>query len=155
MPVTKAARAGNSGTVLGRKSSIHWENEMFAKGEKPDALIDYPVHAFVFETVDLFNWQDQAKDMVSQMELTRSVSAQSETIERYIQEGKIVPDMEVPISERRSFKYFNRERPAQIAKEFGWKLINDVNRKDLFMKMAQDMTMSYSYKPVFILAFLD
>jgi len=143
------------GTVLGPKGSIHWENEMFAKGEKPDALIDYPVHALDFETVDLFNWQDQAKDMVSQMELTRSVSAQSETIERYIREGKIVPDMEVPISEHRSFKYFNRERPAQIAKEFGWKLISDVNRKDLFMKMAQDMTMSYSYKPVFILAFLD
>jgi len=143
------------GTVLGPKGRIHWENEMFAKGEKPDALVDYPVHALDFETVDLFNWQDQAKDMVSQMELTRLVSAQSETIERYIKEGKIVPDMEVPISEHRSFKYFNRERPAQIAKEFGWKLINDANRKDLFMKMAQDMTMSYSYKPVFILAFLD
>ena len=143
------------GMVLGRKGGIHWDNEMFAQGEKPDALIDYPVHALDFEIIDLFNWQDQAKDMVSQMELIRSVSAQSETIERYIKEGKIVPDLEVPVSEHRSFKYFNRERPAEYAKQFGWKLITDSNRKDMFLQMAREMTMSYSYKPVFVLALLD
>ena len=143
------------GMVLGPKGSIRWDDEMFRKGEKPGALIDYPVHATDFEAVDLFNWQDQAKNMVSQLELTRSVSAQSETIERYIKEGKIVPDMEVPVSEHRSFKYFNRERPKEYAKAFGWQLITDANRKDLFLKMADDMNMSYSYKPVFLLAFLD
>jgi len=143
------------GMVLGKKGGIHWDNEMFARGEKPDALIDYPVHALDFEVVDLFNWQEQAKDMVSQMELIRSVSAQSETIEKYIKEGKIVPDLEVPISEHRSFKYFNRERPAEYAKQFGWKLITDTNRKDMFLQMAREMTMSYSYKPVFVLALLD
>ena len=143
------------GMVLGPKGSIRWDDEMFRKGEKPDALIDYPVHATDFEAVDLFNWQDQAKNMVSQLELTRSVSAQSETIERYIKEGKIVPDMEVPVSEHRSFKYFNRERPKEYAKAFGWQLITDANRRDLFLKMADDMNMSYSYKPVFLLAFLD
>ena len=143
------------GTVLGKKGGIAWENEMFAKGEKPDALIDYPVHALDYEVIDLFNWQEQAKDMISQMELTRSVSAQSETIERYLKEGKIVPDMEVPMGEHRSFKYFKRERPAEYAEQFGWKLITDKNRKDLFLQMAQDMTMSYSYKPVFLLALFD
>ncbi len=143
------------GTVLGKKGSIHWDEEMFAKGEKPDALVDYPVHALDYEVVDLFNWQEQAKNMVSQMELTRSVSAQSETIDKYIKEGKITPDLEVPISEHRSFRYFNPERPAEYAKAFGWKLITDTNRKEMFMQMAKEMTMSYSYKPVFILALLD
>ena len=143
------------GMVLGRKGGVHWDQEMFEKGEKPDALVDYPIHALDFETVDLFNWQDKAKNMISQMELIRSVNVQSETIERYIKEGKIVPDMEVPISEHRSFKYFNRERPLEYAKEFGWKLITDKNRKEMFLQMAREMTMSYSYKPVFILALLD
>ena len=143
------------GMVLGKKDSIRWDQEMFQKGEKPDALIDYPVHVLDYEAVDLFNWQDQAKNMISQAELTRTVSAQSETIERYIKDGKIVPDMEVPVSEHRSFRYFNRQRPAEYAREFGWKLITDQNRKDLFLQMAREMTMSYSYKPVFILALLD
>lgn len=68
------------GLVLVTKHGFAWDKEMFAKGEKPEALIDYPVHAIDYETIDLFNWQDQAKNMISQLELTRRVSAQSETI---------------------------------------------------------------------------
>ena len=143
------------GLILGKYADIKWDNDMFSKGEKPDVLIDYPVHALDYELIDLFNWQEQAKDMLSQMELTRRVSVQSETIDRYIREGKITPDLIVPFSEHRKFYYFNRERPAEFAKEFGWKLITPATMKDMFMDMAQTMTMSYSYKPVFIRAFLE
>ncbi|MFI3326714.1 MAG: ATP-dependent helicase, partial [Clostridia bacterium] len=37
---------------------------------------------------------------------------------------------------------------------FGWSLINDDNRKDLFMDMVIKMDMSYSYKPVLLKAIL-
>lgn len=143
------------GLVLGKKESIRWDHEMFAKGEKPEVLIDYPVHVTDMEHVDLFNWQEQAKNMVSQIEFTRRVSVQSETVERYIREGKLVPDLEVPIGERRSFKYFYPETVARYAREYNWKLITPANMKEMFMDMVTAMTMSYSYKPVFILAFLD
>ena len=63
--------------------------------------------------------------------------------------------MEVPIGEHRSFKYFDPKRPAEYAKAFGWKLITSANMKDMFFDMVKTMTMSYSYKPVFINAFLD
>ena len=143
------------GLVLGKKQGIQWDNTMFAKGEKPEVLIDYPVHASDYEIIDLFNWQEQAKDMISQYELTRRVSAQAETIERYIRDGLIKPDLEVPISEHRSFKYFYPERAKEYAKQFGWKLITAANMKEMFFEMVTTMTMSYSYKPVFILSFLD
>ena len=143
------------GLVLGKKESIRWDHEIFAKGEKPEVLIDYPVHVTDMEHVDLFNWQEQAKDMVSQIEFTRRVSVQSETVERYIREGKLIPDLEVPVGERRSFKYFYPETIARYAREYNWKLITSANMKEMFMDMVTAMTMSYSYKPVFILAFLD
>lgn len=98
------------GLVLGKKHGVQWNNDMFAKGEKPEMLLDYPVHAQDYEIIELFNWQDRAKDMISQYELTRRVSAQSETIERYIRDGLIKPDLEVPIGDHRSFKYFLPER---------------------------------------------
>lgn len=128
---------------------------MFAKGEKPDVLIDYPLHITDMEPIDLFNWQVQAKDMISQIEFTRRVSVQSETVERYIRDGKLVPDMEVPIGEHRSFRYFYPETVARYAREHNWKLITPGNMKEMFMDMVTTMTMSYSYKPVFMLAFLD
>jgi len=143
------------GMVVGKKSDIQWDREMFTKGEKPDALIDYPIHAVDYETIDLFNWQDEAKKMISQLELVRRVSAQSETIEKYIRDGMITPDLKVPIGEKRFFNYFKPERVTEYCKKFGWEPITAANKKAKFMEMAEKMQMSYSYKPVFIKALLD
>ena len=118
-------RAG--GLVLGNKAAIKWDQNMFAQGEKPEVLIDYPIHITDMEHIDLFNWQEQAKNMVSQIEFTRRVSVQNETIERYTRDGKLVPDLEVPISEHRSFKYFYPETIERYAKEYKWKLITPAN----------------------------
>lgn len=49
------------GLILGKKHQIKWDNDMFAKGEKPEVLLDYPVHATDYEPIDLFNWQEKPK----------------------------------------------------------------------------------------------
>ena len=92
--------------------------------------------------------------MISQMEFVRRVDVQSETIERYVREGKLIPDLVVPMSEHRTFKYFKEETLQKYAEEYGWTLIDDNNRKDMFMEMVRQMDMSYSYKPVLIKAIL-
>ena len=88
------------------------------------------------------------------MEFIRRVDAASETVERYIREGEIIPDLIVPMSEHRTFKYSTEETLEKTAEKFGWRLINDENRKELFMEMVCQMDMSYSYKPVLIKAVL-
>lgn len=60
--------------VLGTKRGMKWDQEMFKKGEKPDVLVDFPVNATDYEVVDLFNWQDEAAKMISQMEFVRRVN---------------------------------------------------------------------------------
>ena len=130
------------------------EAALYAKGEKPEALIDWPVDATDYELVDIFNWQDEAAGMISQMEFVRRVDVQTETIERYVREGKLVPDLVVPMSEHRTFKYFKEETLERYARQYGWTLIDDSNRKELFLEMVRQMDMSYSYKPVLIKAIL-
>ena len=142
------------GTVLGRKGDREAEVDLYAKGERPEAVIDYPVDATDYEIVDIFNWQEEAAGMISQMEFIRRVDIQSETIERYVRDGMIVPDLVIPMSEHRSFKYFKEETLTAYAEKYGWKIIDDSNRKDLFMEMVEQMDMSYSYKPVLIKAIL-
>jgi len=131
------------------------EADLYAKGEKPEALIDWPVDATDYELVNIFNWQEEAEGMISQMEFVRRVDVQTETIERYVREGKLLPDLVVPMSEHRTFKYFKEETLQKYAEQYGWKLIDDSNRKDLFMDMIRQMDMSYSYKPVLIKAILQ
>ena len=130
------------------------EATLYSKGEKPEALIDWPVDATDYELVDLFNWQDEAAGMISQMEFVRRVDVQTETIERYVREGKLVPDLVVPMSEHRTFKYFKEETLKRYAKQYGWTLIDDSNRKELFLDMVRQMDMSYSYKPILLKAIL-
>ena len=143
------------GLVLGSREKMQFDLSLFRKGDKPEALVDYPVHILDMEPVDLFSWQEKAKDMISQTGFTRMVSVQGETIEKYIRDGRIVPDLEVPVSEHRSFRFFERKTVLHYAKEFGWTVITRENRKQLFLEMVDTMSMSYSYKPVFLLAFLD
>ncbi len=50
------------------------------------------------------------------------VDVQSETIERYIREGKIITDLEIPMGETRTFKYFKEETIDRYVKEFNWDL---------------------------------
>ena len=140
-------------TVIGRQGEREAEEDLYRKGDKPEAVIDYPVNALDYETVDIFNWQEEAAGMISQMAFVRRVDVQSETIERYIREGKLIPDLVVPMSDSRKFYYFKEETLTAAAEKFGWQLIDDSNRKDQFMQMVREMTMSYSYKPVLLKAF--
>ena len=82
--------------------------------------------------------------MISQLEFVRMVDVQSETINRYLREGKIVPDMEVPLGNDKSFKYFHEETIKKYSKEYGWDLITAANMKEKFMDMIKTMDMSYS-----------
>ena len=142
-------------TVLGTLKGMQADEELYRRGEKPEALIDYPINALDFEIVDIFNWQQLAEGMISQMEFVRRVDVQSETIERYLREGKIKADLEIPTSSSRVFRYFKEESVENYAREFGWQLIDDNVKKDLFIKMIRDMDMSYSYKPVLIKAIFE
>ena len=148
----KEYRAGQLAVAPGGQKAA--EAELYAKGEKPDALIDWPVDATDYELVDIFNWQEEAEGMISQMEFVRRVDVQTETIERYVREGKLVPDLVVPMSEHRTFKYFKEESLQKYAEQYGWTLIDDSNRKDMFMDMIRQMDMSYSYKPVLMKAIM-
>ncbi|MBQ4511759.1 MAG: DEAD/DEAH box helicase, partial [Anaerolineaceae bacterium] len=141
-------------TVIGRAGQREADEELYRRGDKPEAVIDYPVDALDYESVNIFNWQEEAAGMISQMEFVRRVDVQSETIEKYIREGKLIPDLIVPMSDSRKFCYFKEETLITAAEENGWQLIDDSNRRDQFMQMVQDMNMSASYKPVLLKAFL-
>lgn len=141
--------------VVAPKSLRKNNSDLFLKGEKPIAYLDLPINIHDFEVIDLFNWQSEIKDMISQIEFIRMVDVQSETIERYIREEKIVADMTIPISESRNFHYFNKETVEIYAKEYNWELITTANIKDKFLKFINTMDMSYSYKPVLLKAIFE
>ena len=139
------------GTVLGKKGQRESELALYAKGERPDAIIDYPVHATDYELVDIFNWQEEASNMYSQMELIRHLSVNtSKAIDNKIKKGDILPDLVVQMSENRTLHYYKKERVKEFSERFGWTIIEDENKANLFMNMIKEMRMDHSYKPVLL-----
>lgn len=91
--------------ALAPQKQMELDRNLLAKGEKPEVYLDFPINVADYELIDLFNWQDEVKGMISLLEFVRMVDVQTETIERYIREGNIKPDLEVPIGDKRSCKY--------------------------------------------------
>ena len=131
------------------------DQDMLFQGEKPEAWLDVPIDVSDYEIIDLFNWQNSVKDMISQIEFVRMVDVQSETVERYIKDGKVKPDLSTPFGDKRMFHYFREESIRNIAKQYGWDLITPQNMADKFMKFIETMDMSYSYKPVLLKAIYE
>lgn len=109
----------------------------------------------LLEAMDIADSVDSTDGMISVAELIRMVDVQAETIESYIREGKLNPDLVVPTSEHRSIKCFRAESVPSIAEQFGWTIITNDNRKDVFMSMVSRMDMSYSYKPILLKAIFE
>jgi len=141
--------------VVASQKQFQLDWDLIARGEKPSVFLDFPVDVADYELIDLFNWQDEVKDMISQLEFVRMVDVQTETIERYLREGKITADLEVPFGDKRSFKYFKEATIEKYAKQYGWDIITPANMKDKFMDMVKTMDMSFSYKPVLLKAMLE
>lgn len=143
------------GLVLAKDKDKIIDENLYLKGEKPEALIDFPIYSMDYEIVDIFNWQTEAEGMISEMQFVRMVDVQSETIDRYIREGKVVPDLEVKTGTSRVFRYFKEDTIKNYANEFGWQLITNDKKKEMFMSMVEKMDMSYSYKPVLLKAIFN
>ena len=141
--------------VLAPENKRKLDQDMLFQGEKPEAWLDVPIDVSDYEIIDLFNWQNSVKDMISKIEFVRMVDVQSETVERYIKDGKVKPDLSIPFGDKRMFHYFREESIRNIAKQYGWDLITPQNMADKFMKFIETMDMSYSYKPVLLKAIYE
>lgn len=140
--------------VLAPKAKKKFELDLWRKGEKPDIFLDIPIYETDYEEINIFNWRDEVKSMISQNEFVRMVSVQSETVSKYINEGKIIPDrvIETGIS---SFNFFREDSIKKYAEQFKWDLITPANMMNKFVEMVEKMDMSYSYKPVLLYAMFE
>lgn len=140
--------------VLAPKAKKKFELDLWRKGERPDLFLDIPVYESDYEEINIFNWRDEIKNMISQNEFVRMVSVQSETISKYISEGKIIPDRVVETGYR-NFNFFYEDTVKRYAEKYNWDIITPANMMDKFMEMVEKMDMSYSYKPVLLYAMLE
>ena len=106
------------------------------------------------EEVDIFNWQTLRAEMISAAQLGVEFGLAHDTVARWIEAGKLVPDHTFEIGER-AYHYFEKERVEAIRAEMGLKKRTAQTRRSDFLEFVEEMDMTSSYKPVFLLALLD
>ncbi|NLW91346.1 MAG: DEAD/DEAH box helicase family protein [Syntrophomonadaceae bacterium] len=135
--------------VLAPRETLEEEQHRLQAGEKPDTILPHNIFVRDYEIVDLFDWQEEIKDMMSLHELAMELYVDDATARRWVEEGRITPgpDLELPMG-RVLHRYFQRERLDDIRRQLNIPARDPDQIKEDFVAYVKSRAMAASYKPV-------
>ncbi|MBX7220012.1 MAG: DEAD/DEAH box helicase family protein [Blastocatellia bacterium] len=142
------------GLVAAPPQMITDERQNLGLGKKP--LAELALHVWVekYEPVDIFRWQEEVRDMFQTSQLEAELGVGENTVRRWIETGKIIPDHSIELGTR-PYHYFHKNRVDEIRKEFGLPRLTGETVKARFFEFVRAMDMRTSYKPVLLLGLLN
>jgi len=138
--------------VLAPEKMIDAENSMIDNGVKPTNTLNISLWAKDFTEIDIFNWQELRKDMISVPHLEVELNTSEGLIRRSVERQIVTPDHQFDIGSR-TYYYFKRESIPAICQLLNINPVVASNIKEKFISYIEEMHMSASYKPVFVLSF--
>ncbi len=146
-------RYRKGGLVLGTPDALSEEEQSLAHATAPQTL---PVSLWAtdFREIDVFDWQDAVKGLVSAVALEDELGATEGRIRDAARNGIVVADHVLSLGER-TYYYFRPERAEEIRAQLNLPRIDDETIRDLFLTFVNKMDMSASYKPVMLRVLLD
>jgi hypothetical protein len=142
------------GLVLGTADAMTAELAALERGELPSQTLPVSLWATDYREIDVFNWQESIKGMISSSDLEIQLCAAEGRIREAARRGAVKADHELPLGERTYF-YFRRERIEEIRAQLGIPRVDDQSVRGLFLEFVERMDMAASYKPVMMLAMID
>ncbi|MBA4192129.1 MAG: DNA helicase [Planctomycetaceae bacterium] len=141
------------GLMLGNSDALKTDVQALASNATPPTL---PVSLWAKEycEIDVFNWQDAVKGLVSASALEDELGATEGRIRDAARRGDLVADHVLPLGER-TYYYFRPERAEQIRTQLNLPRLDDETVRELFLAFVNKMDMSASYKPVMLRALLE
>ena len=141
--------------LLAPPDELQEEAGRYGRGEKPKVILDLALDALAFEEIDLFNWQEVVRDMLTASDVDRELAITEGTVRRALERGQIgAADHTLELGDRTYF-YFAKPRIPEIRQALGVSEVTSDTIKRLFFDFVDEMDMAASYKPVLMLAFLD
>ncbi len=142
------------GLVLGDAQAMQAEQEALDRGELPTQTLPVSLWATDFREIDVFNWQESVKGMISSSDLEMELATTEGKIRDAAKRGEVTADHELALGERTYF-YFRRERVEEIRIQLALPRVDDESIRSLFLDFVERMDMVASYKPVMVQAIID
>lgn len=142
------------GLVLGNAGAMQAEQEALERGELPTQTLPVSLWATDFREIDVFDWQESVKGMISSSELEIQLAATEGKIREAAIRGTLSADHVLALGER-TYYYFHQDRSEEIRLKLALPRVDDESIRDLFLAFVDRMDMAASYKPVMLRAILD
>ncbi len=143
----KSYRRG--GMVLGTPEAMAAEQQALARGERPTQTLPVSLWATDYREIDVFDWQECVKGMISSSDLEIELGTTEGKIRDAVNRDLLAPDHELALGERTYF-YFHRDRAEDIRVQLNIPKVDDESIRGLFLDFVQKMDMAASYKPVML-----
>ncbi|MEA3642661.1 MAG: DEAD/DEAH box helicase family protein [Lamprobacter sp.] len=149
--LTRTRTYGPGRFVLAPKDRIADEN---ANGPGDPLVLNLGLWSERMEEIDIFDWQNVVKDMLTVAELELALAASENYLRGKVLAGELTADHDLSIGSRRYF-YFGKDRKQEIAERFGLQPVTAANIRERFVGFCEEMDMAASYKPVLLLSLLE
>lgn len=142
------------GLVLGTAEALRAEEEALARGERPPQTLPVSLWATDYREIDVFDWQEAVKGMISAADLEVELAAAEGRVREAARRGLIAPDHALTLGER-TYYYFRRDRAEEVRLRLGLPRVDDATVRERFLDFVGRMDMSASYKPVMLRVLVD
>ncbi len=147
-------RYRSGGLLLGDAATMRAEQEALDRGEMPTQTLPVSIWATDFREIDVFDWQESVKGMISSSDLETELATAEGRIRDATKSGAVTADHELVLGER-TYYYFRRERIDEIRIQLDLPKVDDESIRSRFLDFVERMDMTASYKPVMIRAIID
>ncbi len=130
---------------------------LFGGEDESSESVELPLHLWAsdYQPVSLFDWQERVEGMVTAAALSRLLRKSDEWVSDKYARGEIVADEIIELGDERKIPYFRSDRAEELRARFNLPHVTDENLFEDFLRFLDDMSMTRSYKPVWLLAFLQ
>ncbi|GAM70479.1 helicase [Vibrio sp. JCM 19236] len=105
------------------------------------------------EPINIFNFEDEFGDLLSEEQLARELFLSTGTIKSWIKKGNITPTRSVPFG-KTHLHYFSEDNISEIKVQNKIKPRTDETRFDDFWEFLEKRDYTFSYKIIFMLSFI-
>ena len=124
--------------------------------DDPNEAVELPLHLWAsdYQPINIFDWQEQVADMVTAPALSQMLRKSEEWVGDKFKAGEITADEVVDLGAGRAVAYFRKERAQELREQYNLPIVTEDNLFEDFLAFLDDMSMTYSYKPVWFLSLL-
>ena len=137
--------------VLAPELMLHGEQSLPGGTDVDAAGLVLPVELWArgYEEIDVFDWQDAVKGMISAADLELKLATSAGRVKSAVERGVIQADHTLTLGER-VYHYFKAERVESVRVALGLPEISEKTLRGRFLAYVQEMDMASSYKPVML-----